>query len=100
MNDSGGVFLSVRNIIWWEFTEAEKEVLIEKLTSELVILRARAKITQEETAKAIGVSRQTYSQIESGKSKMSWTMYMALLFFFFSMDSTNKLLDTLEILPV
>lgn len=40
---------------------------IEILREELPILRAKAKISQEELAQKIGVSRQTYSSIETGK---------------------------------
>lgn len=40
-----------------------KEILIEQLASNLEMLRAGVKLTQEATAKAIGISRQIYCQI-------------------------------------
>lgn len=74
-----------------------KELLIEQLTDNLEILRAGAKITQEATAKAIGISRQTYCQIENGNSKMSWSIYLALLMLFSSIPETENLLFKLGI---
>lgn len=74
-----------------------KELLIEQLSSNLEILRAGAKLTQESTAKAIGISRQTYCQIENGNSKMSWSVYLSLLLLFSSIPSTAELLEKLGI---
>lgn len=87
------------NISWSAITDDTKQILIKELTSELSILRVKAKITQEELARAIGISRQTYSQIECNKSKMSWTIYLALLFFFSTHEGTAQLLETLNIYP-
>lgn len=87
------------SINWWEINDETKEILIEQLTSELDILRTKAKVNQEDLASAVGLSRQTYNQIETGKVKMSWTLYLAILFFFISIDSTAKLMKTLEIYP-
>lgn len=74
-----------------------KEILIEQLASNLEILRAGAKLTQEATAKAIGISRQTYCQIENGNSKMSWSIYLSLLLLFSSIPGTAELLGKLGI---
>lgn len=56
-----------------------KDELIMTLTSELLVLRARLGVSQETMAFSIGVSRQTYSGIETGAKKMSWTIFMALI---------------------
>lgn len=72
---------------------------IEILREELPILRAKAKISQEELAQKIGVSRQTYSSIETGKRDMTWTTFMALIAFFQNYDSTKdmyKYIDGIE----
>lgn len=87
------------SIRWSEITDDTKQILIEQLTLELSVLRAKAKISQEKLARAIGISRQTYSQIECKKSKMSWTIYLALLFFFSTHEETAQLLETLNIYP-
>lgn len=72
---------------------------IAMLREELPILRAKAKISQEELAQKIGVSRQTYSSIETGKRDMTWTTFMALIAFFQNCDSTKdmyKYIDGIE----
>lgn len=74
-----------------------KDFLIEQLTNNLEILRAGAKLTQESTAKAIGISRQTYCQIENGNTKMSWSVYLSLLLLFSSIPCTADLLGKLGI---
>ena len=43
-----------------------KKALSNRLRDELPVLRARAKVTQETVADKIGISRQTYSMIETG----------------------------------
>lgn len=49
--------------------ELEKDNLIEILTEELPSLRAKIGITQEELCDIVGISRQTYSSIETKKEK-------------------------------
>lgn len=76
-----------------------KDEAIATLRKELPILRVKAKISQEELARKIGVSRQTYSAIETGKQDMTWTTFMALIAFFQNCDSTKdmyKYIDGIE----
>ena len=49
----------VKNQGKWILTNAEKEKYISALTPELVVLRTKAEISQEERAELIGISRQT-----------------------------------------
>lgn len=74
-----------------------RDALIAKLQKELIILRIKAELTQEELASVIGLSRQTYCQIEKGNSKMAWSVYLALLLFFKSIPATSELLTLLGI---
>lgn len=60
----------------------EQDRLIEKLTDELPVLRARLRISQDELSRRIGISRQTYSLIETKKQKMTWVTFMAMIAFF------------------
>lgn len=46
---------------------------------------------------AIGISRQTYCQIENGNAKMSWSVYLSLLLLFSSIPGTADLLRKLGI---
>ncbi len=83
----------------WDISKERKDELIQKLIPELKLLRVRADITQERLANIIGLSRQTYSQIETGNKLMTWNTYLSLIFFYNSVDETSKLLNALEIYP-
>lgn len=83
----------------WDISKERKDELIQKLTPELKLLRVRADITQEKLSNIIGLSRQTYSQIETGNKLMTWNTYLSLIFFFNSIEETSKLLNALDIYP-
>lgn len=70
-----------------------KDELIMTLTAELPVLRARLGVSQEVMASAIGVSRQTYSAIETKTKKMSWTIFMALVAVLDLNEATSVMLD-------
>ena len=74
-------------------SETQREKLVELLREELPVLRAKRRLSQENVAEAIGISRQTYSVIETGKREMSWTVFLALVAFFQNDAKTKKLLD-------
>lgn len=71
-------------------TEDEMRSYINSLTKQLPALRAQAGISQDELAGLIGISRQTLSSVESGKRRMSWPTYLALVLFFDSNQLTRK----------
>lgn len=73
--------------------EKTKEELILTLTAELPVLRARLGVSQEVMASNIGVSRQTYSSIETGARKMSWTTFMAIVAVLDLNEATSVMLD-------
>lgn len=81
-------------------TEDYRKASIELLIDNLAALRARLNITQEELANVIGVSRQTFYSIETGKRKMSWPIYMAIIFFFDSIHDTSEMMKELRIYPI
>lgn len=70
-----------------------KDELIMTLTAELPVLRARLGVSQEVMASSIGVSRQTYSAIETRTKKMSWTIFMALVAVLDLNEATSVMLD-------
>lgn len=76
----------------WDIPESEQKTLIEALTQELILLRAKLGISQVELSKLIGVSRQTYSAVENGYREMSWNTYLALLCFFDNNAATQQML--------
>ena len=78
-----------------EELSVQRDVLINILTSELPVLRAKMGISQEDISKRVGISRQTYSLIESKKQKMTWVTFMALLAFFENNEGTKQLLTAI-----
>lgn len=74
----------------------KKEELMEKLRKELPVLRARLAISQEKVAKMIGVSRQTYNAMETGKREMTWSIFLSLLAFFQNNEKTAQMLMQID----
>ena len=79
--------------------DEKKNAYIDRLADELVILRAKANIPQEDLAKMVGISRQTYGDIERKNKSMSWGTYLALLFFFDHNKNTHQLLRQTGVFP-
>ena len=68
----------------------------QKLMAEnLVILRTKLGLTQDEIAEVIGASRQTLSLIERGVRPMMWDTFMSLLLLFQNNESTRVILPIL-----
>lgn len=74
-----------------------REKLIHNMTENLPMLRTRLGLTQEELADKIGVSRSTVVSIENKKRDMTWNTFLSLVLLFIKNESTNKLLNVLEI---
>lgn len=89
----------MENRAFLSLTEEEKDKFISILTPELVLLRTKAGISQEEIAALIGVSRQTYGAIERKTRKMSWSTFMALIMFYDYNQKTHKMIHTIGAFP-
>ena len=76
-----------------------KERLLEIMTNNLPALRAKLGLSQAELSKLIGISRQTYSAIETQKRKMSWSTFISLLFLFWYNEKTQILVDAIGVFP-
>lgn len=74
----------------------EKSDVKKILRNELPVLRAKIGISQETLAERIGISRQTYSAIETGKREMTWTTALALVAFFQNNEKTRPMIDRIE----
>lgn len=57
----------------------ERECICENCAKNLRLVRAYLGWRQEELAKATGTTHRRISEIETGKAKMSWTLYLALV---------------------
>ena len=87
--------MSNANII----SEEMKADLIEVLTEELPALRAKLAIMQEDLCGIVGISRQTYSSIETKKKIMSWNVFLSLIMFFTNNDKTVHVIDSIGAFP-
>lgn len=81
-----------------DFSELDKANLVKILTNNLPVLRAKLQISQAELSNIIGISRQTYSSIETLKKKMSWSTFLTLVLFFGCNEGTAMMLDNMGIL--
>ncbi len=80
-----------------ENSSINREQLIKNMTDNLPMLRTRLGMTQEELADKIGVSRSTVISIENKKREMTWNTFLSLMLLFTKNETTNKLLNILEI---
>ena len=75
----------------------EREVLIERMTDNLPVLRKKLRLSQEELAELIGSSRYTIVSIETRKRNMTWNTFLSLILLFDKNDETAILLRALDI---
>ena len=85
--------------VYADINEVDREQLVKLLTDELPVLRAKIGISQSELSNIIGVSRQTYSAIETKKREMSWNTYMSLILFFEHNEKTREMLIGIGAFP-
>jgi DNA-binding XRE family transcriptional regulator len=70
--------------------------LREILRGELPVLRAKAKVSQEDISKMLGISRQTYNSYETGKRIIPMVTLLALIAFFQNNENTKNMLFSIE----
>lgn len=80
-------------------SEEEKNIMISRLVDELPVLRTKMGVSQDEIANMIGISRQTYSSIETRRRKMSWNMFLSLILIFDYHEHTHSLLHSAGLFP-
>ena len=73
-----------------------REILIDKMTENLPVLRKKLKLSQENLAKFIGSSRYTVMLIETKKRRMTWNTFLSLVLLFDKNEETAVLLKALE----
>ena len=73
--------------------------MISKLVGELLALRLKLGVSQGEIANMIGISRQTYSSLETRKRKMTWSIFLSLLLVFDYNEQTHDLIHKEGLFP-
>lgn len=89
----------VKNNSDFYITKDTKELLIARLTDELVFLRTKLGLSQDELSNLLGISRQTYSTLETKKRTMSWGMYLSLILIFDNHEQTHDIIHDTGIFP-
>lgn len=82
-----------------ELTDSKKAILIEKLSDELVALRAKSGLSQEELSNILGISRQSYGAFELKKKEMTWRTCFSLIMYFEYNPKTQDMLHALGLFP-
>ena len=84
----------------WIVSPDYKDSYIEVLTENLLPLRTKADITQEELSSMIGISRQTYYALETRRRPMSWSTYLSLILFFDTNIEIHSMLRDINAYPI
>ena len=77
---------------------SDKKSYIKMLTDDLPVFRARIGISQEELCMILGISRQTYSAVETGRRQMSWHTFLTLLLYYSYNVKTKTMLEDSRII--
>ena len=73
-----------------------RDRLVKSLIYDLPVLRVRLGFSQEELAEKIGISRQTYNAIETGKKEMNRLVFLSLVAVFKNYEETNEMLKNID----
>lgn len=82
-----------------ELTELDKNHLIDILSEELPVLRAKIGLSQDELSNLIGISRQTYNALETRKRRMSWNTFLTLIMFYGYNEKTANFVEAVGAFP-
>ncbi len=77
----------------------DTEWLKKEMANDLPSLRLLLGISAEELSDCIGIPKTVYKNIEDGKANMTWTQYLAFLFFFYYNPRTGSVVESLGLYP-
>ena len=83
----------------FKVNDIDEAKLISRLIDELPVLRTKLGLSQDELGNLVGISRQTYSSIETGRRKMSWSLYLSLIFIFDYNEQTRSIIHSEGLFP-
>jgi len=69
----------------------------ERMAEYLPVLRTAAKLTQNQIAKRLAITRASVINFENKKRRMSFSIYLALVLIFMENDDSKKLLESFEL---
>lgn len=79
--------------------EIDRDKLIDILTEELPSLRAKIGVSQGELSDIVGISRPTYSSVETKNRRMSWNVFLSLLMVFTQNEKTAPIIYSIGAFP-
>lgn len=79
-------------------TNEEKLSLCRTMASNLSTLREKARLTQDELADKLGLSRQTISAIENEKRDMQWSTFTVLIMYFAANQEIRQIMVAMRIM--
>ena len=62
-------------------------------------MRAQIGVSQEELSDIVGISRPTYSAVETRTRRMSWNVFLSLLMVFTQNEKTAPIIDSIGAFP-
>ena len=74
-----------------------RQILIDRMTDNLPVLRKKLRLTQENLALRIGSSRGNVMQMETGRRKMTWNTFLSLVLVFEKNPETAQMLRMFQI---
>lgn len=80
-------------------SESDRQELISRFVDELSVLRVKLGMSQDELSSIVGISRQTYSSMETKRRKMSWSVYLSLVLVFDNNEQTHEMLRSVGLFP-
>lgn len=86
-------------LITTSISDEERTKLINQLVNELPVLRTKLGISQDEMASMLGITRQTYSTIETRRRKMSWAVFLSLILIFDNSEQTHEYIRQSGLFP-
>ena len=69
----------------------------DRMTEELPVLRKVLRMTQGQLAEKLGLSRSTVANIESGRQKMTWNVFLSIITIVRMNPQAGKLLKAMEL---
>ena len=82
-----------------ELSDEERNLFIARLVDELPVLRTKLGISQDELGSLLGISRQTYSSIETKRRKLSWPLFLSLILIFDNNEQTHDFIRKFGLFP-
>jgi len=76
---------------------AKQQECTEKMAEYLPLLRAATKLTQNQIAKRLAITRASVIHFETKKRKIPFHVYLALVHIFMQNDDSKKLIESFEL---